>query len=160
MFTLSALTGPPPWKWLAIGTALLAPYMKASTSKALFQLITTGFLYLVGWFLMLRSLEVSYWLTLALAIPTAGLLVRIFIFLHDCGHGSFFPSRKANESVGFALGVMMLTPFQLLAEDSCHSSRHVGRPGSAHLRRYRDTHRQGVSGAVARAAPPLPDLSE
>jgi len=91
--------------------ALLAPYMKASTGKALFQLVTTGFLYVVGWFLMLRSLEVSYWLTLALAIPTAGLLVRIFIFLHDCGHGSFFPSRKANESVGFALGVMMLTPF-------------------------------------------------
>ena len=91
--------------------ALLAPYMKASTSKALFQLITTGFLYIIGWFLMLRSLEVSYWLTLALAIPTAGLLVRIFIFLHDCGHGSFFPSRQANESVGFALGVMMLTPF-------------------------------------------------
>ena len=52
---------------------LLAPYMKADTAKALFQLITTGFLYAAGWFLMLRSLEVSYWLTLLLAIPTAGL---------------------------------------------------------------------------------------
>ena len=39
---------------------------------------------------MVRSLQVSYWLTLALAIPAGGFLMRIFIFFHDCGHGSFF----------------------------------------------------------------------
>lgn len=91
---------------------LLAPYMVASYRKAIFQLVTTLALYALGWYAMYRSLEVSYWLTLLLAIPTAGFLVRLFIFQHDCGHGSFMPSRKANDAVGFGLGVLMLTPYK------------------------------------------------
>ena len=91
---------------------ILAPYMKSSYAKALFQLISTLALYALGWYLMYRSLEVSYWLTLGLAIPTTGFLVRLFIFQHDCGHGSFFPSRRANDTVGFFLGVLMLTPYK------------------------------------------------
>lgn len=91
---------------------LLAPYMVASYRKAVFQLTTTLALYALGWYAMYRSLEVSYWLTLLLAIPTAGFLVRLFIFQHDCGHGSFMPSRKANDAAGFGLGVLMLTPYK------------------------------------------------
>lgn len=91
---------------------LLAPYMKSSFRKALMQLIPTVVLFALGWYLMYRSLSVSYWLTLALSIPTAGLLVRLFIFQHDCGHGSFLPSRRWNEAVGFFLGVLMLTPYK------------------------------------------------
>ncbi|MBI3871571.1 MAG: fatty acid desaturase, partial [candidate division Zixibacteria bacterium] len=63
------------------------------------------------WYLMLRSLEYSYWLTLALAIPAAGLLVRLFIFQHDCGHGSFLPKQAANNALGFAIGILSLTPY-------------------------------------------------
>ena len=91
---------------------LLAPYMVASYRKALFQLTTALALYALGWYAMYRSLEVSYWLTLLLAIPTAGFLVRLFIFQHDCGHGSFLPSRQANDAVGYGLGVLMLTPYK------------------------------------------------
>jgi omega-6 fatty acid desaturase (delta-12 desaturase) len=91
---------------------LLAPYMKSSYAKALFQLVSTLALYGIGWYAMYRSLAVSYWLTLALAIPTTGFLVRLFIFQHDCGHGSFFSSRRANDWVGFFLGVLMLTPYK------------------------------------------------
>ena len=90
---------------------LLAPYTKSSYGKAIFQLVSTVLLFAAGWLAMLWSLDVSYWLTLALAIPTSGLLIRLFIFQHDCGHGSFFSSRRANDSVGFFLGVLMLTPF-------------------------------------------------
>ncbi len=89
----------------------LAPYARADNRKAVFQLTTTALLFGLNWFLMLRSLEVSYWLTLALAFPAAGLLTRLFIFQHDCGHGSFFSSRRANTMVGRAIGVLMLTPF-------------------------------------------------
>ena len=45
------------------------------------------------WYLMYRSLSVSYWLTLAMAVPAAGFYVRVFIQFHDCGHGSLFRSR-------------------------------------------------------------------
>ena len=78
---------------------LLAPYMESSLRKALFQLISTLALYALGWYLMYRSLEVSYWLTLLLAIPTAGLLVRLFIFQHDCGHGSFTGTGQVNRII-------------------------------------------------------------
>jgi len=57
------------------------------------------------------SLEISYWLTLALAIPASGFLVRIFIIFHDCGHGSFFKSNKANLIVGYLTGIINFAPY-------------------------------------------------
>ncbi len=59
---------------------------------------------------MYFALGVSYWLALALAIPAAGFLTRIFIIFHDCGHGSFFKSKKANRIVGFFTGLMTFIP--------------------------------------------------
>ena len=61
---------------------------------------------------MLRSLEYSYWLTLALAVPTAGFLIRLFIIQHDCGHGNVFQSRRVGDWVGRATGRMRLTPYE------------------------------------------------
>jgi acyl-lipid omega-6 desaturase (Delta-12 desaturase) len=72
---------------------------------------------------MVKSLEVSYWLTLLLAVPTAGFLVRIFIIFHDCGHGSFFKSKKANAIVGFITGVLTLTPYEHWRHD--HAIHHA-----------------------------------
>lgn len=60
---------------------------------------------------MYRSLEYSYWLTLLLALPTAGMVVRLFIFQHDCGHGSFFPRQSWNNALGSVLGILSLTPY-------------------------------------------------
>jgi omega-6 fatty acid desaturase (delta-12 desaturase) len=60
---------------------------------------------------MYWSLDVSYWLTLALAFPAAGLFIRTFIIMHDCGHGSFLPSRTWNDVVGFITGVLTSTPY-------------------------------------------------
>jgi omega-6 fatty acid desaturase (delta-12 desaturase) len=62
-------------------------------------------------YLMYLSLQVSYWLTLALSILTAGFMARTFIIFHDCGHGSFFKSRKANEITGIICGLLTLTPY-------------------------------------------------
>ena len=55
--------------------------------------------------------DVSVWLTLALTIPAAGLIVRIFIIQHDCGHGAFFHSRAANEWLGRFCSLITMTPF-------------------------------------------------
>ena len=67
---------------------------------------------MAAWALMLYSLEVGWWLTWLLALPAGGLLTRLFIIQHDCGHGSFFRSKRANDTVGFVLGVVTLTPYQ------------------------------------------------
>src|SRR5260370_20183703 len=58
---------------------------------------------------MYRSVTVSW--SIALAILAGGFLVRIFIIHHDCGHGSYFKSRKANDILGFITGVLTFTPY-------------------------------------------------
>jgi omega-6 fatty acid desaturase (delta-12 desaturase) len=89
---------------------ILKPYQKSDTRHSVLQLANTLIPYFGLWYLMVRSLEVSYALTLALAVVAALFLVRVFIFFHDCGHNSFFPTIKANKLVGFWLGVLTFTP--------------------------------------------------
>ena len=60
---------------------------------------------------MIFSVHISYWLTLLLSIPTAGFMVRTFIIFHDCGHGSFFKSQKANDALGIFTGILNFTPY-------------------------------------------------
>lgn len=89
---------------------ILAPYQKADVRHSLFQLANTLIPYFILWYLMYRSLAVSYALTLLLAAVSGLFLMRIFIFFHDCGHNSFFPSKEMNKRVGFWLGVLVFTP--------------------------------------------------
>jgi len=60
---------------------------------------------------MYLTVGISYWITLPLAVVAAGFLVRIFIIQHDCGHGSFFRSRRANHALGLLCSLLTLTPF-------------------------------------------------
>ncbi len=89
----------------------VARYQNPALRRSLWQLTNTLIPYFGLWYLMIRSLEWSYWLTLALAFPAAGLLIRIFIFFHDCGHGSFFKSKRANTAVGYLTGILTFTPY-------------------------------------------------
>lgn len=89
----------------------LSSYSKPSLWKSCFQLLNTFVPFVLLWALMWLSLSYSYWVTLLLAIPTSLFVVRLFIIQHDCGHGSFFRSRRANNTVGFFLGVLTLIPY-------------------------------------------------
>jgi acyl-lipid omega-6 desaturase (Delta-12 desaturase) len=60
---------------------------------------------------MYLSLDISYWLTLALAVPASGFLLRTFIVFHDCAHGSFLPTRRANLWMGRLTGLVVFQPF-------------------------------------------------
>ena len=79
--------------------------------RAIWQLVNTLGPYVFLWYLMYRSLAVSWWLVLPLAVLAGALLVRVFIIFHDCGHGSFFKSRLANDITGFITGVLTFTPY-------------------------------------------------
>jgi len=63
------------------------------------------------------------WLTLLLAIPAAGFLVRLFMIQHDCGHGAFFRHRLANDWIGRALGVVTMTPYDFWRRT--HAAHHA-----------------------------------
>ncbi|WP_417687159.1 fatty acid desaturase [Roseibium sp.] len=79
--------------------------------RATSQIITTVVPFLALLTAMYFSLDVSYWLTLVLAVPAGGLLVRFFIIQHDCGHGSFFASKKVNDITGRLVSILTLTPY-------------------------------------------------
>jgi len=92
-------------------TRALLRYCEPNVKRALFELAVTAIPLGLLWVLMWLSLDVSYWLTLLLAVPAAGFMVRLFIIQHDCGHGAFFRQRAANSWVGRVLGVLTLTPY-------------------------------------------------
>jgi len=96
---------------IAAWKEIVAKYQKSSTTRALWQIINTLVPYAFLWYLMYRSVSVSLWLTLPLAALAGAFLVRVFIIFHDCGHGSFFKSRAANDFVGFLSGILTFTPY-------------------------------------------------
>jgi len=90
---------------------IVAEYQEASAWRATWQIADTLVPYALLWVLMYWTVAISWWLTLALAVLAGGLLVRVFIIFHDCGHGSFFKSRLANDIAGFIAGVLTFTPY-------------------------------------------------
>jgi acyl-lipid omega-6 desaturase (Delta-12 desaturase) len=89
----------------------VARYQRSSTGRALWQLVSTLVPYLLLWFVIYRALDVSLWLAILPAALAGAFLVRLFIIFHDCGHGSYFDSRRANDIVGFITGVLTFTPY-------------------------------------------------
>ena len=92
-------------------TRALLRYCDPDARRSLFELAITAIPLALLWVLMWLTLDVGYWLTLLLAIPAAGFMVRLFIIQHDCGHGAFFRYRAANTWLGRVLGVLTLTPY-------------------------------------------------
>jgi omega-6 fatty acid desaturase (delta-12 desaturase) len=90
---------------------MVQEYQTPDKWRSIWQLSNSVIPFFILWYLMYLSLNVSYWLTLLPAIPTAGFLVRIFIIQHDCGHGSFFKSRRASDAVGSFCGALTLVPY-------------------------------------------------
>ena len=89
----------------------LAPYAQPHLGRALLDIATSVVPYIALSALMYLSLDISVWLTAALAIPAAGFLLRTFILFHDCTHGAFVPGRRANTWLGIALGVVVFQAF-------------------------------------------------
>ena len=75
------------------------------------------------WIAMWAALYFGYWIGLLLIIPAAGVLVRMFMIQHDCGHGSFFRHRLANDWVGRVIGVLTLTPYDFWRQT--HAAHHA-----------------------------------
>jgi omega-6 fatty acid desaturase (delta-12 desaturase) len=89
-------------------------YAGSNLRKSLWQLLDTFIPYFVLWAAMIHTVQqgFSYWITLALAVVAASFMVRIFILFHDCCHGSFFTSRRANTILGYVSGIVTFTPFE------------------------------------------------
>jgi omega-6 fatty acid desaturase (delta-12 desaturase) len=93
--------------WLPI----LNRYRAPSHIRSAVELLVTVLPFVLLWIGARVCLDWSYWLSLALAVPAAGFLVRLFMIQHDCGHGAFFRLRHANDWTGRIIGVLTLTPY-------------------------------------------------
>ncbi len=102
----------------------LAPYREPRSARSIFELTITAVAFVAVWILMWAVLDAGYWIGLLLAVPAAGFLVRLFLIQHDCGHGSFFRHRLANDWVGRGIGVLTLTPYDLWRQ--AHALHHAG----------------------------------
>lgn len=88
----------------------LKPYQRSDFRRGLIQLLNTLLPYFGLWYLMILSLDISYWLTVPLVLLASLFLMRLFIIFHDCGHNSFFSSKNLNRRIGSLLGVLVFTP--------------------------------------------------
>jgi omega-6 fatty acid desaturase (delta-12 desaturase) len=109
-----------PRNWMQV----LARYRDPDHARSILEIAITFVPLAVLWALASISLHFGYWwFSLLLAIPAAGFLVRLFMIQHDCGHGSFFRHRLANDWVGRVLGVLTLTPYDFWRRS--HASHHA-----------------------------------
>ena len=114
---MTPVSSRPPWH------ASLAAYAQPSLRRGWLELATSAVPYVLLSVVMYVTLNISPVLTVALAIPAAGFLVRVFVVFHDCAHGSMFPSKRTNTYVGTALGLLVLSPFRRWRHD--HAVHHA-----------------------------------
>jgi acyl-lipid omega-6 desaturase (Delta-12 desaturase) len=91
--------------------AALGRYRTPDQARSIVEIAITIVPLVLLWLLMWFALELNYGLSLLLAVPTAGFLVRLFMIQHDCGHGAFFRQRALNDWLGRVIGVLTLTPY-------------------------------------------------
>lgn len=91
--------------------AKTTPFQTPVLARSLGQIATSFGGFFVTSAVMYLCLRLSIWIALPLSVLAAGFLVRIFIIQHDCGHGSFFRSRRANHIVGNLCSLVTLTPY-------------------------------------------------
>ena len=98
-------------------------YAYADHRRAMGQIVNSLVAYLAIMAAMLYLLKQGYpyWMALALSIPATGFFVRTFIIFHDCCHESFFSSVRANNTLGFIIGVLTFTPYEEWALDAFHA---------------------------------------
>jgi omega-6 fatty acid desaturase (delta-12 desaturase) len=111
----------------------LADYRHPSLVRSLLELAITILPFGLFWFLTWASVSAGYWIGLLLVVPAAGFLVRLFMIQHDCGHGSFFLSRRVNDWVGRAIGVLTLTPYDFWRHTHTLHHKHSGNLERAHV---------------------------
>lgn len=112
----------------------LGPYRSASALRGSYELAVTAVPFAFGWFAMYWALAHGHvWLYALLLLPTAGLLVRLFLIQHDCGHHAFFANKTANDWTGRLISVLTVTPYD-----------HWRRAHSIHHATHGNLERRGV----------------
>ena len=87
-------------------------HARPDPTSGILQLVTSLAPLAGLWAVMMLTVEDAYWFALLLSVPAAAFTVRLFIIQHDCGHRSFFASRRLNDLLGNLIGIVTLTPHE------------------------------------------------
>jgi acyl-lipid omega-6 desaturase (Delta-12 desaturase) len=105
-------------------SAAIDRFRQSGTWRPVAEVLQTLVPYAVVWLGMMMFARRGHpWLALAMSVLAGALLVRVFIIFHDCCHGSFFASRRANRVLGYVTGVLTLTPFD--SWQRAHAEHHA-----------------------------------
>ncbi|OAN67107.1 fatty acid desaturase [Sphingomonas sp. TDK1] len=102
----------------------MAAFRTSDDRRGALELLVSAVPLILLWLLMWRALDIHYGLAVLLSVPAAGFLLRLFLIQHDCGHGAFFTSRRANDWVGRCIGVLTVTPYEYWRRT--HALHHAG----------------------------------
>jgi omega-6 fatty acid desaturase (delta-12 desaturase) len=128
---------------------LLARYREPSHARSVVEISITFAPFVALWAMAWIACYFGYWwVSLLIAVPAAGFLVRLFMIQHDCSHGSLFRRRSANDWVGRVIGVLTLTPFDYWRRT--HAAHHAS-SGNLDQRGLGDIHTLTVGEYVARS---------
>lgn len=104
-------------------TKTLGQYREPDVRRSLFEIAVSAIPYVILWILAWYALSISFWLSLLIAVPAAGFLLRLFMIQHDCGHYAFFRKRPANDWTGRVLGIFTMTPYDVWRRS--HAAHHA-----------------------------------
>jgi omega-6 fatty acid desaturase (delta-12 desaturase) len=110
----AALDFTDPKKPIDLWPQTLRRYQSVDSSRAAIELLITAVPFSLIWISMLIAIRAGQpWLYVLLVVPESGLLVRLFMIQHDCGHGAFFRSKSRNDWIGRGISVLTLAPYDL-----------------------------------------------
>jgi len=104
----------------------LQPYTKKSNAVGVIQLLNTLIPYFALWYLYIETLSISVFLVIPFSIVTSLFVLRAFVLMHDCGHGSMFSSNRANYVIGYLLGVITGMPQYVWSKHHAYHHRTNG----------------------------------
>ncbi|HWK01726.1 MAG TPA: fatty acid desaturase [Xanthobacteraceae bacterium] len=104
----------------------LARYREPNGARSIFEIVITVVPLVLLWAVILIAVHFGHWYALVLIIPAAGFMVRLFMIQHDCGHGSFFRGKQANDWVGRIIGIFTLTPYDFWRQTHAVHHAHSG----------------------------------
>ncbi len=91
-------------------TALIAKYAKRNNGTAFMQTLTTIVPFFALFYGAIESIDISLWLTAGICAVMILFVLRIFMMMHDAGHGCLYETPKPNSAVGFIMGVLCGIP--------------------------------------------------
>ena len=89
----------------------LRSFQKKDENMAIRQILITAIPFILLFIGCFFVYDYNKWLCLFFAPIIASYMSRLFMFMHDCGHRTFFKNNKANEYLGNILGFFLLVPF-------------------------------------------------